>query len=122
MIPFLELNVMRRVNGSFTFSIYRKPCHAGNYLHAYSYQPLTQKSTVIRSMYLRAYRFCDTQFLTDEEDHIKQSFLKLGYTNKFIDKCKISAYKGRMNEIKKGSLLELQELPFARHAITPAKK
>ena len=122
MIPFLELNVMRRENGSFTFSIYRKPCHAGNYLHAYSYQPLTQKSTVIRSMYLRAYRFCDTQFLTDEEDHIKQSFLKLGYTNKFIDKCKVSAYKGRMNEIKKRNLLTLQELPFARHTITPAEK
>ena len=38
-IPFLELNVMRLVNGRFTFSIYRKSCHAGNYLHAFSYQP-----------------------------------------------------------------------------------
>ena len=122
ILPFLELNVMRLNNGTFTFSIYRKPCHAGNYLHAYSYQPLTQKTTVIRSMYLRAYRFCDTQFLTEEEDHLQQSFLKLGYTNKFIDKCKVSAYKGRMNEIKKGNLLALQELPFARHAITSAEK
>ena len=39
-IPFLELNVSRSTDGSFIFSIYRKPIHAGNYLHAYSYQPL----------------------------------------------------------------------------------
>ena len=90
-LPFLELNVMRLHNGSFTFSIYRKPCHAGNYIHAYSYQPLAQKTTVVRSLYLRAYRFCDTQFLTDEENIIQQSFLKLGYNSKFIDKCKSSA-------------------------------
>ena len=117
-IPFLELTVMRLHNGRFTFSIYRKPCHAENYLHAYSYQPLTQKTTVIRSMYLRAYRFCDHQFLKEEETHIQKSFLKLGYTNKFIDKCRISAHKGRMNEVKKYNLIGLQELPFARHPPT----
>ena len=58
-IPFLELNVMRLTDGNYTFSIFRKPCHAGNYLHAYSYQPTSHKSTVIRCLYLRAYRYCD---------------------------------------------------------------
>ena len=38
-IPFLELNVMQLVNVNFTFSIYRKPCHAGNFIHDFSYQP-----------------------------------------------------------------------------------
>ena len=89
-LPFLELNVMRLTNDSFAFSIYRKPVHAGNYLHAYSYQPLSQKSTVIRSLFLRAYRFCDKQFLKEEEDRIKQNFLDLGYTDKFIEKCRAS--------------------------------
>ena len=121
-LPFLELNVMRLNNGRFTFSIYRKPCHAGNYIHAYSYQPLAQKTTVVRSLYLRAYRFCDKQFLTEEENTIQQSFLKLGYTSKFIDKCKSSAYKGRLNEIKKDNLLVLQELPFSRQSITLTEK
>ena len=53
-LPFLELNVMRSTDGSFIFSIYRKPCHAGIYLHAYSYQPLFQKTSVIRNPFLRA--------------------------------------------------------------------
>ena len=70
LLPFLELNVMRLTNGNFTFSIYRKLVHVGSYLHAFSYQPLSQKSTVIRSLYLRAYRYCDTQFLKEEEQRI----------------------------------------------------
>ena len=99
-IPFLELNVYRLRDGSFAFSIYRKPVHAGNYLHAYSYQPLSQKSTVIRNMYLRAYRYCDPQFLQEELLRIKTDFLQLGYTEIFIEKCKISAHKGRNKEIR----------------------
>ena len=120
-LPFLEFNVMRQDNASFIFSIYRKPCHAGNYLHAYSYQPLFQKTTVIRSLYLRAYRYCDVQFLAEEFQQIKHSFSLLGYTREFIEKCRISAHKGRMNEIKKENLLALQELPFANHTVKLAE-
>merc|ERR1712055_27676 len=99
-IPFLELNVYRLNDGNFAFSIYRKPVHAGNYLHSYSYQPLFQKSTVIRSMFLRAYRYCDQQYLREEELRIKTDFLQLGYTEKFIEQCKISAHKGRTKETR----------------------
>ena len=121
-IPFLELNVMRLVNGRFTFSIYRKSCHAGNYLHAFSYQPRSHKSSVIRSQFLRAYRFCDTQFLKNEVQSIRQSFLVLGYTSKFIEECRASAYKGRRHEIQKEHLLALEELPFASHASRHTEK
>ena len=120
-IPFLELNVMRLSNGNFTFSIYRKPCHAGHYLHAFSYQPRSHKSSVIRSQYLRAYRYCDKQFLKDEEESIRQSFLTLGYTRKFIEECRTSAYKGRRQEIQKEHMIALQELPFAINGITTTK-
>ena len=121
-LPFLELTVMRQTNGDITFSIYRKPCHAGNYLHAYSYQPISQKSTVIRSLYLRAYRYCDSQFLEEELLQIQQGFIPLGYTREFIEKCRVSAFKGRMNEIKKDNLVALQELPFACHSVITAVK
>ena len=121
-IPFLELNVMRLVNGNFTFSIYRKPCHAGNFIHAFSYQPRSHKSSVIRSQFLRAYRFCDTQFLKNEVHTIKQSFLVLGYTSKFIEECRLSAHKGRRQEIQKGNLLALDELPFASHVSKHTEK
>ena len=98
-LPFLELNVLRSTNGSVRFSIYRKPCHAGLYLHAHSYQPLFQKTSVIRNLFLRAYRYCDEQFIEDEETRIRDDFLKLGYTSKFIENCKKSAIRGRRNEV-----------------------
>ena len=121
-IPFLELNVMRLHNGNFTFSIYRKPCHAGNYLHAFSYQPLFQKQAVIRGLYLRAFRYCDKQYLKEEELRIQQDFTILGYTASFIESCRTSAYKGHTNEVKMEHLLSLQELPFVVKTITPRKK
>ena len=83
-LPLLELNVLRSTDGSFRFSIYRKPCHSGLYLHAHSYQPLFQKTSVIRNLFLKAYRYCDKQFIEDEESRIREDFLKLGYTSKFI--------------------------------------
>ena len=121
-IPFIELNVMRLHNGSLTFSIYRKKCNAGNYVHAFSYQPLSQKKTVIRNFYLRAYRYCDIQFIKEEEETIRQNFLQLGYTPKFIERCRFSAYKGRHEEIKKENLLALDELPFASHSSRVVEK
>ena len=123
-IPFLELNVMRRTDGSFTFSIFKKTCHAGNYIHAFSYQPKSHKISVIRNQYLRAYRYCDSQFLKDEEKGIRQSFLALGYPSKFIEECRASAFKGRKHEIQKEYLLALHELPFASNtaAINTEKK
>ena len=91
--------MLRSTDGSFIFSIYRKPVHAGNYLHAHSYQPLFRKTSVIRNLFLRAYRYCDEQFIQDEESRIRQDFLKLGYTPNFIENCKKSAIRGRRNEI-----------------------
>ena len=117
-IPFLELNLMRLHDGTFTFSIFRKPCHIGNYIHAYSYQPLFQKQSVIRSLFLRAYRYCDPQFLPAEEARIRQDFIKLGYTAKFIETCRMSAHKGRTNEVRKLNTMTLMELPFALNRLT----
>ena len=93
---------MCSADGNFSHSIYRKPCHTGNYLHAYSYQPLFQKTSVIRNLYLRAFRYCDPQFLPQEESRIQQDFLKLGYSTQFIEKCRKSAIKGRNNEVTLG--------------------
>ena len=56
--------------------------------------------SVIRSLFLRAYRYCDTQFLDNELEKIHTDFSRLGYNRRFIVKAKISAKKGRCQEIK----------------------
>ena len=52
----------------------------------------------IRSIFLRAFRYCDAEFLDSELSRIYEDFTKLGYPRRFIDKAKISARKGREHE------------------------
>ena len=51
-------------------------------------------------MFLRAFRYCDSIFLEEEERRIYADFGKLGYSRRFIEKAKISARRGREHEIQ----------------------
>ena len=81
-------------------SIYRKPSHSRSYIHSLYQQLVSTKMSVIRSLFLRAYRYCDPQFLDNELEKIYTDFSRLGYNRRFIVKAKISAKKGRYHEIK----------------------
>ena len=59
-----------------------------------------QKRPVIRNMFLRAYRFCDIQFLEAEECKIYEDFVRLGYSKSFITRAKVSAKQGREREVR----------------------
>ena len=70
-LPFLDLVVTRHLDrGTNTLSnklaIYRKPCHKGSYIHYLSCQPVSVKKSVVRSIFLRAFRYCDTVFMNRE--------------------------------------------------------
>ena len=118
-LPFLDLMVMHCIDGqsaalSNKLCIYRKPCHSGSYIHALSSQPTSTKRAVIRNMFLRAYRFCDEEFLGDEEQKIYEDFSKLGYNRSFITKAKLSAKQGREHEIMIRAGLEQPNPPRVR--------
>ena len=115
-LPFLDLMVIRHLDReSNTLSnklcIYRKPCHSGAYIHAFSHQTTSIKRAIIRNMFLRAYRYCDNLFLEAEERKIYHDFGKLGYSQNFIDKAKSSAKKGRHREIRIRAGLEQPKTP-----------
>ena len=98
-IPFLDLLVVRYLDGqtntlSNKLAIYRKPCQSSSYIHFLSAQPVSTKRSVIRSIYLRAYRYCDKLFLDRELSRIYDDFSRLGYKNRFIDKARLSAKQG----------------------------
>ncbi|CAL4069790.1 unnamed protein product, partial [Meganyctiphanes norvegica] len=57
-------------------------------------------------MFLRAYRYCDSLFMEEEEKRIYEDFNSLGYSKGFIAKAKVSAKKGRAREIRVRSGLE----------------
>ena len=85
-LPFLDTEVFRHT-ANFKFKVFRKPTHSGMFLHFYSWQPAHIKRGVLISMFLRAYRLCDPEFLNGEINYIKRSFKKLTYPDNFINKA-----------------------------------
>ena len=64
VLPFLDVMVTRHLDRtsetlSNKLAIYRKPCHSGSYIHFLSCKPMSTKRSVIRSLFLRAFRYCD---------------------------------------------------------------
>ena len=103
-LPFLDLKVVRYLDQdtniiSNKLLIHRKDCHSGSYTHFLSNQPTSIKRAVIRNMFLRAFRYCDTIFMEQEMRKIYSDFGNLGYNVGFITKAKISARKGRNHEL-----------------------
>ena len=100
VLPFLDLMVIRYLDPltntlSNKICIYRKKCHSASYIHSLSNQPTSMKSSVIRNMFLRAYRYCDREFLEKGEKKIYDDFDALGYSKDFITRAKVSAKEGR---------------------------
>ena len=126
-LPFLDCMVIRYLDRSSNtlsnrLSIYRKPSHSGSYIHSLSVQPVSTKKSVIRSLFLRAYRYCDALFLDAELGKIYSDFGRLGYSRRFIDKARISAKKGRCHEIKVRAGTVAPKLPRPRqpfHLVSP---
>ena len=84
-LPFLDTRVFRLQSG-FQFAIYRKPMHAGQYMHFFSWHPKKVKRSVLFSLFLRAHRLCDAVYLDEEIQHIFETFNKLAYPRRFIEK------------------------------------
>ena len=84
-LPFLDVKVSR-FNSGFNFGIYRKPTHSHQYLHFFSWQPNHVKRSTLFSLFLRAYRICDSSHLQSEIDYLFSRFIKIGYPVYFIQK------------------------------------
>ena len=116
VLPFLDFKVIRFLDAntntlSNKLCIHRKDCHSGSYIHSLSSQPISIKRSVIRNMFLRAYRYCDSHFLEEEEKRIYNDFSSLGYSRKFIDRAKVSAREGRTRELRIRAGLEEPKAP-----------
>ena len=83
---------------------------------------MSTKMSVIRSLFCRAYRYCDPLFLDNGLEKIYTDFSRLGYNRRFIVKAKISAKKGRCQEIKVRAGIVQPKPPRARqpfHLVMP---
>ena len=77
-----------RENKSFTTSVYRKSTLSGVYTHFDSFLPSTYKFGTVYTLAYRCFRICSSWTkLRNELVCLKETFLKNGYHEDFINKC-----------------------------------
>ena len=85
-LSFLDVNVIKRTDGTLKREIFRKPIWTGQYLHFDSFVPLRQKRNLVRFLTERAIKICSTDTVEKELDFLKQIFDQNGYPSRFIVK------------------------------------
>ena len=81
-IPFLDVLIVRKEDGSLGHKVFRKTTHTDNYLHVDSYHHPSQKFGVLNTLAVRSLRIYDSKHLDKEKKHLSSVFKGIGYKEK----------------------------------------
>jgi hypothetical protein len=85
-IPFLDVLIMKRTDGTLGHTIYRKPTHTNKYLDAKSHHHPSQISGVVKTLTHRAEQICDKNNIKKEKENLVNIFKSNGYNQKQVRK------------------------------------
>ena len=85
-IPFLDVLLVRREDGSLSRGVYRKRTWMGQYLHFKSFAPIKQKRCLVRTLFNRIRRIATFERVKMEEELLTNTLLENGYPLRFIEK------------------------------------
>lgn len=83
-LPFLDVLVIKKEDGTLGHTVYRKKTHTDRYLHADSHHHPSQLKSVIKTLNTRATRLADTEHQKEETDHLQKALGLNGYTKQDI--------------------------------------
>ena len=85
VIPFLDVEIMRNVDGSLSTKVYRKPTHTDQYLQFSSHHPMAHKRSVVSTLLKRAASHCSSNSLVRKEKaYVKETLRCNGYPERFL--------------------------------------
>ena len=91
-MPFLDILITPKEDGSLSTSVFRKPTHTDLYLQWDSHHTISSKYSVAGTLYHRAKTICsDPQLLKKEEDHLCQALQKYKYPTWAINRAKLKS-------------------------------
>ena len=99
VLPFLDIKLIRAF-GHIKITIYRKPTASQGYIHFFSAHDEQVKRATVSGFFLRAYRLCHPDLLTDEINHITLTFIELQYPLWMIELAHIRARKTYYNSAR----------------------
>ena len=73
-LPFLDIDICRKADGSLGHKVYRKPTHTSLYLRQNSHHHPANKQSVLASLIHRAKSHCDQDTLTQELEFLTAVF------------------------------------------------
>ena len=79
-LPFLDVLISRKDDGTFSHQVFRKKTHTEQYLHASSHHFHAQKLGVLNTLATRALRISDQSHIEGEKSHMLSVFCKNGYS------------------------------------------
>ncbi|XP_076660227.1 uncharacterized protein LOC143363547, partial [Halictus rubicundus] len=85
-LPFLDVLITRKPDGSLGQQVYRKPTHTNRYLHASSHHHPAQKNSVISSLINRAISISEKQHLPQELEHLRTTLGQNGFSKHKINR------------------------------------
>jgi hypothetical protein len=83
-LPFLDVLVEKKENGSLGHSVFRKKTHTDLYLHANSHHHPQQKSGIIKTLFHRACSLSDAASIGKEKRHLVETFQRNGFRQENI--------------------------------------
>ena len=83
-IPFLDVLLKRRQDGTLQRSVYHKPTSSGQYLHFESSSPIEHKRALVKTLFHRARRICTSDTIDQTEENIKKDLASNSYPAEFI--------------------------------------
>ncbi|BHF85809.1 hypothetical protein SprV_1002898200 [Sparganum proliferum] len=85
-LPFLDVLLSRRPDGSVRRSVYRKKPWSVQYANFASFVPLQQKRNLVRCLAQRARKICSTDSIEEDLRKIQDFLRENGYPERFIEK------------------------------------
>jgi hypothetical protein len=80
-LPFLDIDIYRKMDGSLEHKVYRKPTHTNLYLHQSSHHHSANKHSVLSSLIHGARALCDQESLTPELTFLSNAFKQNCYSS-----------------------------------------
>ena len=89
-MPFLDILITPKENGSLSSTIYRKPTHTDLYLQWDSNHTITSKYSVVGTLHHRAHVICSSpELLQQEENHLYQALTRCNYPKWALNKARL---------------------------------
>ena len=115
-MPFLDILITPREDGTLKTTVYRKPTHTDQYLNWDSNHTITSKYGVVGTLHHRAKTICSSpELLQHEEKHLHQALTRCGYPEWALKRAKITSKnrKGKKQKnIAKDNSNSLTQKPY----------